>query len=145
MYGYFPRYFWQISIITPMEEPLFNAIFNRFAATPVAEELTALYNTEASDKAIFPYATVALPTSSADWTFTENSEVCIIQFSLFSETPTCEEILDGATALKAAFDFFDLNVDGYETISLVRLNASLFRVKKKWHWTVTYQLKMQKT
>ena len=126
-----------------MLEPLFDAIYSRFLATPFAAELTDLYNTEADDEAIMPYGTFSLPDNTPDWAFTDRFENCTIQFSLFSETPTCKEITDAATALKAAFDFFDLVVIGFTTVSMTRGVASLFKVKGKWQYNVIYEIKIQ--
>ena len=126
-----------------MAEPLFDAIYNRYLATPFAAEITALYNTEAPEEAVMPYGTFSLPSDVQAWTFTETSEKCIVQFNLFSETPTCDEILDAAVALKAAFDFFPLVVVGFTTVSMTRGVASLFKVKKRWQYNVIYKIEIQ--
>lgn len=127
-----------------MTESLFNAIYARYLATELADKLDALYNTEAPEGAVFPYGTFSLDSNVPEWTFTENSENCVIQFNLFSKTPQCDEVLDAVAALKAAFDFFDLVVDGYTTVSLTRMLASLVRVEEVWLYNVKYRLLIQK-
>ncbi|KKM83303.1 hypothetical protein LCGC14_1310730 [marine sediment metagenome] len=143
MYGYFPRYFWQVSIYVLMTEPLFTAIYNRYLATTLADKITALYNTEADEEAVYPYGTFSLVSDVPDWTFDENFENCIIQFKLFSKADTCSEIIAAVVALKAAFDFFDLVVAGYSTISLTRMTGNLVRVEKVWQYNVSYRIEIQ--
>ena len=143
MYGYFPRYYWQLSIYTPMLEPLFDAIYNRYLATGFAAEITELYNTEAMGEAVMPYSIISMVSNIPDWTFTENFENFILQFSLFSETSTNKEILDAAVALKSAFDFFDLNVAGFSTVSMTRGVSTLVRVEKVWQYKINYHIELQ--
>ena len=143
MYGYFPRYFWQVSIYTLMAEPLFNAIYNRYLATPLDDKITALYNTEADEEAVSPYGTFSLASNVPEWTFDDNFESCIVQFTLISKDDTCDEILDAAVALKAAFDFFSLEIVGYTTVSLIRMVANLIRIEGVWQYNVSYRILMQ--
>ena len=120
---------------------LFDAIFTRWAAEMGAR---TLYNTEADDEAMFPYSTVTIVGDAADWTFTEDFEDVLIQFNLFSETPAMTEVGTTFEALKAAFDFHDLTIVGYETVSFERGNANLVRVDKKWQYIVLYRIYIQK-
>jgi len=143
MYGYFPRYYWQVSIYTLMAEPLFEAIYNRYLATTLADKITKLYNTEADSEAVMPYGTFSLASDVPDWTFTEKFEECLIQFTLVSETVLCDEVLDAVVALKAAFDFFDLVVVGFTTVSMTRGVGNLIRVEKKWQYNVVYRINIQ--
>jgi len=119
---------------------LFTAIYTRWTAAMGGR---TLYNTEAKAEAAFPYATVTLVSDVADWTFTEDFEDCLVQFNLFSDTPTCEEVGLAFEALKSAFDKHDLTITGYETVSFSRLQANLLRVEGKWQYLVTYRLLMQ--
>lgn len=143
MYGYFPSRFWQLPIYILMDEPLFNAIYNRYLATTLNDKITALYNTKADDEAVFPYGTFSLVSDIPEWTFDENFENCIIQFALFSEDDTCDEVLDAAVALKAAFDFFDLVVADHITVSLTRMVSNLTRIEKVWRYNVSYRILLQ--
>ena len=90
-----------------------------------------------------PYGVMSMVSNVPDWTYTENFEDFILQFTLYSETPTCEEILDAAVALKSAFDFFDLNVAGFLTVSMTRVVSTLVRVEKIWQYNVSYYIKLQ--
>jgi len=143
MYGYFPRYYWQVPIYIIMAEPLFNAIYNRYLATTLDDKITALYNTEADEDAVSPYGTFSLASDVPEWTFDENFENCIIQFNLISKDDTCDEILEAAEALKAAFDFFDLVVASHITISLTRMVSNLTRIEKVWQYNVSYRILIQ--
>ena len=143
MYGYFPRYYWQVPIYIIMAEPLFDAIYNRYLATTLDDKITALYNTEADDEAISPYGTFSLASNVPEWTFDTNFENCIIQFTLVSKDDTCDEILEAVEALKAAFDFYSLVIDGYTTVSLVRMVANLIRIEGVWQYNISYRIVMQ--
>lgn len=120
---------------------LFDAIDTRFTAAMGGR---TLYNTEASDKATFPYVTMTIVGNAADWTFTEDFEDVLIQFNLFSATPACTEVGDTFEMLKSAFDKHDLIIAGYGTVSFERGNANLVRIDKKWQYIVTYRIIIQK-
>ncbi len=120
---------------------LFDAIFTRWTAEMAGR---ALYNTEADSEAAFPYSTVSIIAGVSDWTFTEEFEDILIQFNLFSDTPAMTEVGNIFEALKSAFDFHDLVIVGYETVSLERGNANLVRVDQRWQWIITYRLLIQK-
>ncbi len=126
-----------------MMKVVFNAVFNKWTADG-KYGLTEMYNTVADDEAVFPYATVSLINDLPDWTFTEDSEDCLIQFSIFDDDPLSSDILDAAKALTDAFDKFDLEVVGYSTVSLTREPANLTQVEKVWQYIVTYRIIIQK-
>lgn len=121
---------------------LFDAIWDKFVADG-KYGLTQLYNTVADDEAVFPYVTMSLISDLPDWTFTEDSEDCLIQFSIFDDDPQCSDTLDAAKALTDAFDKFNLDVTGYSTVSLAREPANLTQVEKIWQYIVTYRLIIQ--
>lgn len=143
MDGYFPRYFWPVPILVDTVSPLSDALYARFETTTLHDKLTEFYNTEAIENAVMPYGTFALISSVPDWTFTENFEDVLIQFMLFSEKPANTEIIEAYTALKAAFDFFDLVIAGHVTVSLVRESAILLRVEGRWQYDITYRIVIQ--
>ena len=102
-----------------------------------------LHNTEAPGEAVFPYGVMALVSNVPDWTFGENFEDCLIQFNLFSENSLCTEIGLTYEALKTAFDFFDLVITGYETVSMVREVANLLKIEGVWQYNVSYRIVVQ--
>lgn len=119
---------------------LFNAIYTRYLAVPLASSLEALHNTQAPEDAVYPYGVFSLISDVPDWTFTENTENILIQFNLFSNTVDAIEVCALFTLLKTAFDFYDLTIANYETISMVRENSILTRVEKVWQYNVTYRV-----
>lgn len=129
-----------------MMQDLFNAIYTYYLTTSLASSLTGdFYNTEAKEDVSFPYGTFSIVSVVPDWTFTENLEYCLIQFNLFSNTVDATEVCNLFELLKTAFDFYDLAVDNYETVSMVRENAILTRVEKVWQYSVTYRILLGKS
>lgn len=123
---------------------LFVAIYTRYLDTALASSLTALHNTLAPEDAVFPYGVFSLISDVPDWTFSENLENCLVQFNLFSNTVDATEICALFTLLKTAFDFFDLTIANYETVSLTRANSILTRVERVWQYNVTYRILLGK-
>jgi len=123
---------------------LFVAIMIRYSAVALSSLLTGLWNTEAPQDAVFPYGVFQLISDVPDWTFTEDFEDCLLQFNLFSNTSDPVEICALFELLKAAFDFFDLDIPNHEIVSLVRENSILTRVEKIWQYNVTYRIVFQK-
>jgi len=130
---------------------LFEAIYNywssegKFGLTELyLVEAPALSTEDGDGGSVFPYATYST-SIIPDWTFTEEQEDCLIMFALFSDTVSHIEICTIATTLKASFDFHDLVIDDYETISLERGNANLIRVEKIWQYSINYSLLVEKT
>lgn len=131
---------------------LFEAIYNHFSTDPLAALLTELYNTEAPADAVFPYGVFSLLSNiPGDGEFSADWEDCLVQFNLFSDktlaTEVCEafELLKGDTVVGTGFDFLDLPITDYESISLVREPANLVRVEKVWQYNVTYRMLLKKT
>jgi len=124
---------------------LFQAIYSRYEATELSGSLTDFYCTQARSDAVFPYGVFSLPSVVADWTFGEDFEDCLIQFSLFSDVKSdSTEVCNLFELLKAAFDKFDLIVTDYTTISMERGPANLIKEENVWHYAVTYKLYLQK-
>lgn len=146
MYGFWPRYFWQLSIYSETTVALFDAIYNRCQATAFIDKITALYNTEAPAEAVAPYATFSLPSNIPDGEFGVDWEDYLIQFVLYSQEPLATEVCAAYTALKAAYDHHDLVVADYEPIIMERESAVLIRVEQMaWEYAVTYRLLIEKT
>lgn len=123
---------------------LFTAIYTRYLAMPLASPLTALHNTQAPEDAVFPYGVFSLISDVPDWTFSEKLENCLIQFNLFSNTVDATEICVLFELLKTAFDFHDLTIANYETVSMVRENSILTRVENVWQYNVLYRVLLGK-
>lgn len=129
-----------------MMTDLFNAIYTYYLTTSLSSSLTGgLHNTEAKEDVSFPYGTFSIVSIVPDWTFDENLEDCLIQFNLFSNTVDATEVCSLFELLKTAFDFYDLTIANYETVSLVRENAILTRAEKIWQYSVTYRILLGKS
>ena len=125
---------------------LFTSIYTAYLASGLPDAgMTGLYNTEAPPGAEFPYGVFTLVSDVPDWTFTEDFENCLIQFNLYSDHRTKPaEVCALFELLKAAFDFVDLTVTGYTSVSLTREMATLLRVDMVWQYTVTYRIYLEK-
>ena len=124
---------------------LFQAIYARHQATDLSDALTNLYCTEAPPRAVFPYGVFSLVSNVPDWTFTEDFEDSLVQFSLFSNVISDQtEVCDAFELLKAAFDKFDLVVANYKIVSLTREMANLIKQEDVWHYAVTYRIYLEK-
>jgi hypothetical protein len=122
---------------------LFTAIITRYEAVSLSASLTGLYNTQAPQDVTFPYGVFQLISDTPDWTFSENFENILLQFNLFSDTSDPVEICDLFELLKTAFDFLELSVANYETVSMIRENANLTR-DGYWQYNVTYRILLQR-
>lgn len=123
---------------------LFTAIMIRYAAVPLKDSLTSLWNTLAPQDAVFPYGVFQLISDVPDWTFTEDFENILLQFNLFSDTSNPVQICALFELLKTAFDFLELSIANYETVSMIRENAILTRIESVWQYNVTYRVMLQK-
>ena len=117
---------------------------NRFAAVSLSASLTGLWNTQAPQDVVFPYGVFQLISDVPDWTFTEDFEDILFQFNLFSDSSDPVEICALYELLKTAFDFLELSIANYETVSMIRENAILTR-DGYWQYNVTYRIVLQKS
>lgn len=130
---------------------LFVSIYGHYLKDPLSDNLTGLYNTEAPPDAKFPFAVFSLVSDVPEFTFSEDFENCLVQFNLFSKKRSPTEIGDLFNLLKGypisgtGFDYFELSLDDYETVSLQRENAILTKVEKIWQYNVTYRCVLQYT
>jgi hypothetical protein len=122
---------------------LFAAIMTRYTNVALSSLLTGLWNTQAPQDAVFPYGVFQLISDVPDWTFSENLENILLQFNLFSDTSDPVEICNLFELLKTAFDFLDLTIANYETVSMIRENAILTR-NGYWQYNVTYRVLLGK-
>lgn len=124
---------------------LFNALYTAYEASGLASPLSAFHNTLAPEDAVFPYGVFSLISNVPDWTFTENLENCLIQINLFSNTVKATEVCALFTLLKTTFDFLDLTIANYETISMIRENAILTKVEDVWQYNILYRVLLGKS
>jgi hypothetical protein len=98
---------------------------------------------------VFPYCTYHIIHDTYDYTFTDNMEDMIIQFSIFSSTSSSSEVMDIFEYLKTLFDWKDgsLSVTGYRTVRVERLFATTDWVSEEslWFQVVQYRILLIKT
>lgn len=128
---------------------LFEAVYAHYLLDPLANSMSGLYNTEAPQEAKFPFGVFLLVSNVQDFTFSENFENCLVQFNLFSsesspvEISNLYELLKGDTVSGTGFDFLELFLDNYETVSLQREVATLTKVENIWQYNVSYRCVLQ--
>ena len=131
----------------------FAAIYTRFLAdTNLVGSVTGLYNTKAPSNAVFPYIVFSLTSNTEDFDSSNFYEDAVIQFSIFSDAKSPEEVCDIYEYLTgdrdddtSGFDFHTLLVDNYTTLAMMRNTSNLIQVDKVWQYTVNYELLMNYT
>lgn len=129
---------------------LFTAIRTRYSGDPLASALTQMYVAEADEGAVFPYAIVSVPSQTATWTFTEDGEIVLIQFDIFSSSETAEqiegllELLYGTPSNETGFDFAELSLPSFDQISFVRQGTIRTKQEGVWQYSITYQAEFHK-
>lgn len=122
---------------------LFTAIMTRYSAVDLSSTLTGLYNTLAPQDAVFPYGTFSLISNVSDWSFSDKYEECLIQFNIFSDESSATVVCNAFELLKTAFDFYELSVANYDTVSMIRESAILTKTDDVWQYSVTYRIVLQ--
>ena len=119
---------------------LFTAIYSRYAESSLASLLSGMYHTQAPADAVFPFVTLSLISQRPEWTFTENFENCLIQFSLFNDESSPSDAGDEVKLLKELYDFFDLLITYFLTVKFVRETVHMLHIDKVWQHVVTYRI-----
>jgi len=126
---------------------LFTGLYDKYIAdTALVAAITGFYNTEAPPKAVFPYIVFQMIINTPDLDSSNNWENYTLQFNIFDNSRSADtigaiyELLKGDTASGTGFDYFDLIVDNYTTVAMVRQSARLLRVDKIWQYNVLYEL-----
>jgi len=124
---------------------LFEGIYTKFSNDEdLSGAVTGLYLTEAPQGTAYPYITYHLISNVADWTFTEDMENSLIQFSIFDDSSSSVTILDIFEKLKTLYDWTTLVVEGYNFIYLKREFNILTRENSIWKMDVQYRMEIQK-
>ena len=136
-------------------EVVAEAIYAQYVASTLATTplITGMYNTEAPENAVYPYAVYQLVNGNTNdgATGPRFTEDILLQFNLFSDNPILKTV--GAViglwtieaALKLAYVFAALTVAGYDTLSCVRESTMQTRVEKIWQINIQYRLKLRKS
>lgn len=132
---------------------LFEGIYDEFTGSTGAGSLYVelggrLHFTEAPQGSAYPYGVYHLISNVPSWIFgtTANTmENYIIQFNLYSEKHSSNEINTAFTALTTLYDWCDLDVDGYSHIYMKREMSNLTRESESgiWDYFVQYRIETQ--
>lgn len=128
---------------------LTTAIFGKLAGSALNTAIGGrLFKGRAPEATVYPYAVFYLVSDTPADTFTDKIDNVLVQFSLFSETPSSSEVEDLYTHLKTLYDDCSLTVAGRTVIWMVRENAMLMveddttpaGAGQVWHYAVDYNI-----
>jgi len=91
-----------------------------------------------------PYVVYNLVSNVPDWTFTEDMENSLLQFSIFDDSSSSTTINTIYEKLTALFDWCVLTVEGYSHIYMKREFNILTRENDTWHYAIQYRNEIQK-
>jgi hypothetical protein len=133
-----------------MNKYIFKAIMDKYTASAALK--TALtggmylykYPQQHNEPDIYPYC-VFFPVSDVkEYTFREQADNCLIQFSIYDNADSIATVQDAGETLKSVFDFASLTVTGYNHISMMQEYSELYKDDDFWHYVITYRLEIQK-
>ena len=124
---------------------LFTGLYNKYLSNAALKAaITGFYFTEAPQDAVMPYVVYHLVSNVADWTYTEDMENSLIQFSIFDDHSSSTTINDIYEKLTALFDWCVLTVEGYSHIYMKREFNILTRGNDIWKYVIQYRNEIQK-
>jgi len=124
---------------------LFTGLYSKFSNNAALKAVVSgMYLTEAIQGAEYPYIVYHLISNIADWTYTEDMENSLIQFSIFDNHNSSTTILDIFEKLKTCYDWTTLTVTGYSSIYIKREFNILTRENGIWKMDVQYRIEVQK-
>lgn len=101
-------------------------IYNLLSGSDFASDIgSRFYKGQAPDGTDYPYAVYMMPTDVPEYTFSEQYETVMVQFSIFSSAASSAEIEDALTHLKELYDDCALAVTGYTTVWMRRTGGTL--------------------
>ena len=117
---------------------LFDAVLAHYNTASIPLQL---YNTQADDKAEFPYAVVQVVVGgTADVASNKHfTEDWLIQFNLFDDAPDMAALLEAYALLIAAFDFGSLTIAGHTFLSCTRPPGSTRQTKVDGVWQINVE------
>ena len=124
---------------------LFQGIWNKFNGNAALKAaVTNMYFSEAIQTAIMPYIVYFEISNVPDWTYTEDMENFLIQFSIYDSNSSSVNILSIFEKLKTCYDWVTLVVEGYNFIYLKREFNILTRENSIWKMDVQFRMEIQK-
>jgi len=112
-----------------------------------------LYQGQAPEHATYPYAVFKHINDNQIDDFKNEIDDIIIQFSIYSEKSSSQEVHDAMTHLKALFNDCCFSVSGGTVVSFYRLNDGLdpeevttkTGVQRVWHYHIDYNVVFERT
>ena len=124
---------------------LFTGIYSKYNGNEALKAaITGFYFTEAPQDAAMPYVVYNLVSNVPDWTYTEDMENSLIQFSIFDDHSSSTTINDIYEKLTALFDWCVLTIEGYSHIYMKREFNILTRGNDIWKCVIQYRNEIQK-
>ena len=133
---------------------LLTALFSKFSGSDIWNDVGGrVYLEQAPEGTEFPYIVFSIASNAPDWTFTEDFEDTIIQFSLFSSSTSGVEITTMYADLIALFDDCSLSITSNTFIYMHRQNLTTMieelttteGTSNVRHWAVDYNIYIQAT
>lgn len=112
-----------------------------------------MYLEEAPEGTDFPYCVYGLVNNAADWTFTEDIDDAVVEFTIYSDSASAVEITDAEAKLRAEYDDCQLpstDIGSWSHIWMHRSNSYLDKLpdiipdKSIWRYVIEYDIKMMK-
>jgi hypothetical protein len=104
---------------------LTTAIMTKYTGSALATALTGgLYKAQAPQATAYPFGVYFVVSDVPDDVFQRTGEDVLLQFSLFSSSPSSSEIEDLYTALIALFDDCSLTITGTNLVWMKRENTT---------------------
>ena len=124
---------------------LFTGIYSKYSGNEALKAvITGFYFTEAPQDAVMPYVVYNLVSNVPDWTFTEDMENSLLQFSIFDDSSSSTTINTIYEKLTALFDWCVLTIEGYSHIYMKREFNILTRGNDIWKYVIQYRNEVQK-
>lgn len=127
---------------------LFKAIYAKFNSSTGVGSLEAnltgsLHNTQAPQGTEYPYAIFYLISDIPHWTFDATMENALIQFNIYDETSSVENVGNLYGQLKTLYDDTTLNIDNYHSIYMKREFSNLEQFSEIWQYVCQYRIEIQ--
>lgn len=132
---------------------LLKAIINKFEEnTSLVAAVSGLWFNQAPQDVVYPYIVFSFVSGKQDFDSSSIFENILLQFSIFSDTTSCEEVCDINELLKGypddpstlgssnGFDFCELVVDDYVHLVMKRESFILRQIEQVWQYNVTYRV-----
>ena len=125
---------------------LFKSIWNKYnGSTGLTATINGMFFTEAPQGQTYPYGVYHLISNVPSWTFDADMENYIIQFNLFDDDSSSEDINTAFTALTGLYDWCDLDTSGYSNIYMKRELSNLTKESDIWNYFIQYRIEVQKS